>query len=61
VPGCGTGASREIDIEEAARFCIEVAKAFTAGGCSFYSSQEYEQLVRLYGAMNHLQTEGISR
>ena len=28
VAGCGTGASREADIEEAARFCLEVAKAF---------------------------------
>jgi hypothetical protein len=28
VPGCATGASHVVDIECAARFCIEVAKAF---------------------------------
>ena len=35
VPGCATGASHPTDIEETARFCIEVAKAFGAGKCSF--------------------------
>jgi len=60
VPGCGTGASREIDIEEAARFCLEVAKSFTAGGCSFYSAQEFERLSALYGSMGALQTGGAS-
>ncbi|HIH37257.1 MAG TPA: DUF1177 domain-containing protein [Methanocellales archaeon] len=58
VPGCGTGASREIDIEETARFCIEVAKSYTAGTCKFYSDEEFELLKKLYGPMNHLQTEG---
>ncbi|HNV37448.1 MAG TPA: DUF1177 domain-containing protein, partial [Rectinema sp.] len=58
VPGCATGASREVDIEEAARFCVEVAKSFTMGGCAFYSDNEFEKLIRLYGHMNHLQQEG---
>ena len=60
VPGCGTGASRETDIEETARFCLEVAKSFTAGGCSFYSRTEFERLVALYGSMGALQTSGAS-
>ncbi|MEN6500466.1 MAG: DUF1177 domain-containing protein [Rectinema sp.] len=60
VPGCGTGASRETDIEETARFCIEVAKSFTSGTCRFYSEQEFSRLKQLYGPMNHLQTEGKS-
>lgn len=60
VPGCGTGASRETDIEETARFCIEVAKSFTLGTCRFYSEQEFSRLKQLYGPMNHLQTEGKS-
>jgi len=60
VPGCGTGASRETDIEETARFCIEVAKSFTSGTCRFYSEQEFGRLKQLYGPMNHLQTEGKS-
>jgi hypothetical protein len=58
VPGCGTGASQEVDIEAAARFCLEVAKAFGAGKCRFYDPQEFERLVRLYGPMKHLQTPG---
>jgi len=58
VPGCSTGASREVDIEEAARFCVEVAKSFTMGSCAFYSLKEFEKLIRLYGSMNHLQREG---
>jgi len=60
VPGCGTGASRETDIEETARFCLEVAKSFTAGSCSFYSPQEFERLTALYGSMHVLQTNGVS-
>ncbi len=34
VPGCATGASHVVDIEEAVRFSIEVAKQFGAGKCS---------------------------
>ncbi len=60
VPGCGTGASRETDIEETARFCLEVAKSFTAGTCRFYSEQEFARLQQLYGPMKHLQTEGMT-
>ncbi len=60
VPGCGTGASRETDIEETARFCLEVAKSFTAGTCAFYSEQEFARLQQLYGPMKHLQTEGMT-
>lgn len=58
VPGCGTGASHEVDIELAARFCIEVAKEFGAGRCRFYDAREFARLVELYGPMNHLQTMG---
>jgi len=58
VPGCATGASHITDIEEAARFTVEVAKAFGAGKCSFYDRAEFQRLVSLYGPMNHLQTLG---
>jgi hypothetical protein len=59
VPGCGTGASQEIDIEQAARFAVEVAKAFTAGRTGFYDPEQFERLVSLYGSMSHLQTLGL--
>lgn len=55
VPGCASGASHVIDIEVAARFCIEVAKEFGAGVCQFYNEKEFQRLVQLYGSMKHLQ------
>jgi hypothetical protein len=58
VPGCGTGANHEVDIEEAGRYCIEVAKAFTEGKCRFHDEEEFKRIVKLYGGMNVLQTLG---
>lgn len=58
VPGCATGASHEIDIEQAARFVVEVAKSFTDGRTLLYDPEEFDRLVRLYGTMSHLQTPG---
>ncbi len=54
VPGCGTGASREWDIEEASRFCLEVAKAFTSGSGRVFDAGEFFLMKRLYGSMEHL-------
>ena len=58
VPGCGTGCSHYQDVEEAARFCLEVAKSFGAGQLPFYDEADYNHLVELYGHMNCLQTLG---
>jgi hypothetical protein len=58
VPGCATGASQEIDIEQAARFAVEAAKSFTSGRTRFYDPDEFERIVSLYGSMVHLQTLG---
>ena len=58
VPGCATGASHPVDIEEAVRFSIEVAKAFGMGKCRFYDEEEFTKIVGLYGPMHHLQTLG---
>lgn len=55
VPGCGTGASHEVDIAEAVRFAIEVAKAVSAGACRFHDAEEFARLVTLYGDMRRLQ------
>lgn len=55
VPGSATGASQPADIEQAVRFCIEVAKAFGAGLCPFYDADEYIRLVELYGPLDRLQ------
>ncbi len=61
VPGCASGASQVADIEAAARFCLETAKAFGLGACSFYDPEEYQRMVSLYGSMRHLQTLGNPR
>ena len=58
VPGSATGATRLVDVEEAVRFCLEVAKAYGAGACPFYDAAEFARLQALYGDMRHLQTLG---
>lgn len=58
VPGSGTGASHEIDIAQAVRFSIEVAKEFGMAKLDFYDAKEFEYLQNLYGSMKHLQTLG---
>jgi hypothetical protein len=58
VPGCGTGASHPTDIEEAARFTLEVAKQYGRGLCSFYDREEWENISIRYGPHKHLQTLG---
>ena len=56
VPGPATGASQIYDIESATRFCVEVAKAFTAGRCRFYDADEWDRIQSLYGSLSFLQT-----
>jgi hypothetical protein len=58
VPGCATGASHVVDIEQAVRFTVEVSKLYTARKCRFYAEDEFKWLVDLYGPMTHLQTVG---
>ena len=58
VAGCATGATHGGDVEEAARFSLEVAKSFTSGACAFYDAQAYERLVAWYGGFERFQTLG---
>lgn len=58
VPGCATGATHEVDVAEVVQFCVEAAKEFTAGKCSFYDKDEFEMIQKLYGSMKVLQTKG---
>ncbi|HGM5491516.1 TPA: DUF1177 domain-containing protein [Serratia fonticola] len=55
VPGCGTGASHEVDIALAVKFAVEVAKEFGRGTCSFFDAADYDRLLALYGSLSHLQ------
>ena len=56
VPGCGTGASHEVDIAATVKFAVEVAKEFGRETCQFYDAQEYAFLLSLYGSLSHLRT-----
>lgn len=58
VPGSGTGASHEVDVAQAVRFSIEVAKEYTGNKIEFYDDAEFKRLEKLYGSMKHLQTLG---
>jgi hypothetical protein len=58
VAGSGTGASQLASVEQAARFCIEVAKSYGAGSLRFCDDEEFGRLVTLYGPMTQLQTPG---
>jgi len=58
VPGCATGATHEVDIEMAVRFCVEVAKAFGAGRCALYAEAEFKKLIALYGCLERLKSVG---
>jgi hypothetical protein len=58
VPGCATGASHEVDIAEAVRFAIEVAKEVGEGQCRLHDEEEFARLVSLYGDMRRLQGPG---
>jgi hypothetical protein len=61
VPGCATGASHPVDIEETVRFSIEVAKYFGSGKCRFYDEEEFKRIKDRYGSMDHLQTLGMKK
>ena len=58
VAGCATGATHAGDLEEAARFVIETAKAYGRCECEFYDKEEFERIVSKYGDMKHIQTLG---
>lgn len=58
VPGCGSGASHEIDIATASRFAIKTAIEFTEEKLHFYDKDDFHQLTNLYGSMKILQTDG---
>ena len=58
VAGCATGSMHMEDLDDAARFMIEAAKAFGEGKCAFYDEDEYARFVERYGSMTHLQGMG---
>jgi len=59
VPGCSTGANMPLGLEGAARFCVEVAKAYGSGTCRFYDEAEFSRLENLYGSMDRLRQREV--
>lgn len=55
VAGSSTGATDLASVEQAARFCVEVAKGYGAGTLRLYDGEEFDRLVTLYGSMTLLQ------
>jgi Protein of unknown function (DUF1177) len=58
VAGSGTGATHLGCVEQAARFCIEVAKSYGAGSLRFCDDEEFRRLLTRYGSLARLQTAG---
>lgn len=58
VAGCATGAMHMEDLDDAARFMLEAAKAYGRGTCSLYDEEEFGRITALYGSMAHFQTLG---
>lgn len=58
VAGCATGASHPYDLEQAARFTLEVCKSFGRGKLAFYDEREFKLIQEKYGSMKVLQTKG---
>lgn len=56
IPGIGTGVNDPLALEAAARYCLEVAKEYGNGSCNLYDEEEFRLMLKLYGAMRHLQT-----
>lgn len=57
VAGCATGATHVTDVEEAARFAIEVAKSYGRGECRFYDGDEFAHIQAMYGDLRRFQTK----
>jgi hypothetical protein len=62
VGGSDASANHEIDIAEAVRFCIEVAKRFTTASpnapCEFYNATEWALIRDMYPDLSVFQTAG---
>ncbi|QOT80112.1 DUF1177 domain-containing protein [Cupriavidus basilensis] len=60
VSGSATSANYEIDIAEAVRFCVEVAKRFGAGKCQFFNVVEWGKIRAIYPDMTGFQRAGTA-
>ncbi|MGO4578452.1 DUF1177 family protein [Cupriavidus sp. 2TAF22] len=61
VSGSATSANHEIDIAEAVRFCVEVAKRFGQDKCRFFNAVEWDKIRAIYPDMTAFQRAGTAR
>lgn len=52
VPGCMTGASHFGDIENTARFLVEICKYYSKNEDEYYDKEEFDRLKELYGSLD---------
>ncbi|MFT3812751.1 MAG: DUF1177 domain-containing protein [Acidovorax sp.] len=62
VGGSDSSANHEVDVAEAVRFCVEVAKRFTVASagnpCEFYDAKEWTKIQSMYPDLSVFQTNG---
>ncbi|MGV2288265.1 DUF1177 domain-containing protein [Trinickia sp. YCB016] len=58
VGGSDSSANHEIDLAEAVRFSVEVAKRFTTGKCAFYKTAQWDMIGKMYPDLSVFQTNG---
>lgn len=58
VPGSATGANHPVDLAEAVRFVIEVAKGIGSGTVALFDPDDWARAEERYGKMTHLQGDG---
>jgi hypothetical protein len=54
IAGAAPGANHPFSLEQAARFCVEVARGFGEQRCSFHDPAEFARLRTLYGSLEHM-------
>jgi hypothetical protein len=59
IAGCATGSTHLFDIEQAARYIVEIAKEFPKNPNLFYDPKEYNIIKKLYGSQRRFQTKGV--
>lgn len=52
IAGSATGVNYPLGLEQATRFCVEVAKEYTHNQCEFYDKEEFNCLKELYGDLS---------
>ncbi len=58
IPGCSTGATNAIALEQASRFVFEVSREFVSGNIELYSDSDLKELLRVHGSLRNIMSRG---